>query len=392
MDRQLNTAEPGPAQGPQRGRPSGAARSVASVPRPSVLPAGESRLGPMSRSADSATRLPERHGRISTLPDPRLPSWGPQRRARVAAVVFWGNLLSQIGIILSGAAVRLTGSGLGCSTWPNCEPGQFTPELTMEAGIHPFVEFGNRMLTGVLTVFAIALLLVTWRWLRHKGAGFRRLAWVPLIGTAVQAIVGMVVVFADLHPGVVSPHFLISPLLGAVSMVLLVRLYEGDGRVRLAVPARAMGVFVPLAVMGFVVLLLGTIVTGTGPHSGDAGEVTRIALNPVVASRVHALSVYAFCALLAVLLVVLHRARARREAIVAAWWLVGLTLLQGVIGYVQYFLGLPELVVFLHLIGAALFAASIAWVGARLVTWQDPAAADSPQTPLDTPHDSSEAR
>lgn len=329
----------------------------------------------MSSPVAAARRTPARHGRITTLPDPRLPSWGPARRARLAAVVFWGNLFCQIGIILSGGAVRLTGSGLGCSTWPNCEPGQFTPELTMEAGIHPFVEFGNRSLTGVLSVFAIALLLVSWRWLAHKGTGFRRLAWVPLIGTGVQAIVGMVVVFADLHPGVVSPHFLISPLLAAVSMVLLVRLYDGDGRMRLAVPARAVTVFVPLAVIGFVILVLGTIVTGTGPHSGDAGEITRIDMNPVVASRIHAIAVYVFCAALAVLLVILHRARARREAIVAAWWLVALTLAQGVIGYVQYYLGLPELIVFLHLIGAALFAAAIAWVGARLVTWQEPEAA-----------------
>lgn len=326
----------------------------------------------MSSPVAAAPRAPERHRRLTTLPDPLLPSWGPRRRARVAAVVFWGNLLSQMGIILSGAAVRLTGSGLGCSTWPNCEPGQFTPVLTMEAGIHPFVEFGNRSLTGVLTVFAVALLLVSWRWLAHKGAGFRRLALVPLIGTAVQALVGMVVVFADLHPGVVSPHFLISPVLAAVSMVLLVRLYDGDGAMRRAVPVRALQVFVPLAVVGFVVLVLGTIVTGTGPHSGDAGEVTRIALNPMMASRIHALSVYAFCALLAALLIVLHRTRARREAIVAAWWLVILTLVQGAIGYIQYFLGLPELIVFLHLIGAALFGAGIAWVGARLVTWQEP--------------------
>ncbi|GAA4527845.1 COX15/CtaA family protein [Brachybacterium paraconglomeratum] len=340
----------------------------------------------MSRPVAAAPRAPERYRSLSTLPDPRLPSWGPQRRARVAAVVFWGNLLSQIGIILSGAAVRLTGSGLGCSTWPNCEPGQFTPVLTMEAGIHPFVEFGNRSLTGVLTVFAVALLLVSWRWLGHKGAGFRRLAWVPLIGTAVQAIVGMVVVFADLHPGIVSPHFLISPLLAAVSMVLLVRLYDGDGATRLAVPVRALQVFVPLAAVGFVVLLLGTIVTGTGPHSGDDGEVTRIALNPMLASRIHALAVYLFCALLAVLLIVLHRSGARRKAIVAAWWLVALTLVQGMIGYIQYFLGLPELVVFLHLIGAALFGAGIAWVGARLFTWQEthPAAVTAPDAPLST--------
>lgn len=350
----------------------------------------------MSRPAPTPKRLPERHGSITTLPDPRLTSWGPRRRARVAAFVFWGNLISQIGIILSGGAVRLTGSGLGCSTWPHCEPGQFTPELTMASGIHPFVEFGNRTLTGVLSVFAVAVLLVTWRWLGHKGVGFRRLAWVPLIGTALQAMIGAFVVWFDLHPGLVSPHFLISPLLGAVSMVLLVRLYDGDGRRRLAVPARAVTVFVPLAVAGLLVLVLGTIVTGTGPHSGDAGDVTRIAMDPVIAARIHAIAVYVFCALLAVLLVVLHRARARREAIVAAWWLVALTLAQGAVGYIQYFLGLPELVVFLHMIGAALFSATIAWVGARLVTWQETdsaaSAAGSHDGPHSLTHDSTEAR
>ena len=345
----------------------------------------------MSSASSAPARLPERHGHITTLPDPRLTGWGPARRARIAAVVFWGNLICQMGIILSGAAVRLTGSGLGCSSWPNCEPGQFTPELTMASGIHPFVEFGNRSLTGVLTVFAIALLLVSRRWLGHKGRSFRVLTWVPLIGTALQALIGAFVVWMDLHPGLVSPHFLISPVLAATSAVLLARLYDGDGRTRLAVPRTAMTLFVPLAVVGFVVLLLGTIVTGTGPHSGDAGSITRINASPVVVSRIHALSVYLFCALLAALLVVLHRTGARRAARTAAWALVVLTLLQGVIGYVQYFTGLPTLIVFLHLIGAALFGAGIAWVGARLVTWQEPGTSPTDADAGPVHHDSSPA-
>lgn len=241
----------------------------------------------------------------------------------------------------------------------------------MASGIHPFVEFGNRTLTGVVSFFAIAVLLVTWRWLGHKGVGFRRLAWVPLLGTAVQAVVGAFVVIADLHPGLVSPHFLISPLLTAVSMVLLVRLYDGDGPARVVVPWRAVWIFIPLAAVGFSVLVLGTLVTGTGPHSGDAGEVTRIAMDPRLISRIHSISVYVFCALLAGLLVVLHRSQARPEARFAAWMLLAMTVLQGIIGYIQYFTGLPGLMVFFHLVGAALFAAAIAWVGARLVTWQD---------------------
>ena len=333
--------------------------------------AAEPRLLGMSSPALSAERSPERHGRITTLPDRRLTSWGPQRRARLAAIAIWGNLICQMGIILSGGAVRLTGSGLGCSSWPHCEPGNFTPELTLEAGIHPFVEFGNRTLTGVLSIFAVAVMLVTYRWLSHKGRGFRMLAWVPVIGTAAQALIGAFVVWFDLHPGIVSPHFLISPVLGALSTVLLVRLYDGDSHVRLAVPPRLLGLYVPLAAVGFVVLVLGTLVTGTGPHSGDAGDVTRLMFSPVVITRVHAVAVYLFLALLIALLVVLHRSGARREARTAAWWLLAATLAQGAVGYIQYFTGLPEPVVFGHLLGAAVFAPMIAWVGARLVTWQE---------------------
>lgn len=323
--------------------------------------------------------LPEQHGRISTLPDPRLPSWSAARRARIAAIAFWGNLVCQMGIILSGGAVRLTGSGLGCSTWPNCEPGQFTPELTLEAGIHPFVEFGNRTLAGVLGIFAMAVLLVSWRWLRHKGVGFRRLAWVPLIGTALQAIIGAFVVWLDLHPGLVSPHFLISPVIVAASTVLVVRLYDGDGTARRVVGWPTVGLYAVLAAVGFTVLVLGTLVTGTGPHSGDDGEITRIAIDPLLISRIHAGSVWLFCGLLAVLLVLLYRSAGGRQVRTAAWTLVGLTALQGVIGYVQFFTGLPELLVFFHLLGAALFAAGIAWVGARLVTWR--AAESDPRDP-----------
>ncbi|HJB11662.1 MAG TPA: COX15/CtaA family protein [Candidatus Brachybacterium merdavium] len=318
-------------------------------------------------------RLPERHGRLATLPDSRLTSWGPRRRARIVAFVFWGNLLCQMGIILSGGAVRLTGSGLGCSSWPNCEPGQFTPVLTTEAGIHPFVEFGNRTLTGVLGFFAIALVVVSWRWLGHKGRGFRLLSLVPLIGTGLQGLIGAFVVWLHLHPGLVSPHFLISPVLVAVATVLLVRLYEGNGPIRLVVPRPLVAVFAIMAAAGFTVLVLGTLVTGTGPHSGDAGDIARIAFDPVVISRFHALSVYVFCALLLVILVTLHRLPGRHQALTASWTLLAVTIAQGVIGYVQYLTGLPELLVFFHLLGAACFAAGITWVGTRLVTWQDPA-------------------
>lgn len=300
-------------------------------------------------------------------------------RARIAALVFWGNLLCQIGIIVTGGVVRLTSSGLGCSTWPNCEPGQFTPELTLQAGIHPFIEFGNRALTGVLSVFALALLLIAVLWLRHKGASMLWLALTPLIGTAVQAVVGMVVVFADLHPGVVSPHFLISPVLVALSTLLVHRLYDGDEAGRRSLVPRAMHwMSWALGVVGFGILVLGTLVTGTGPHSGDDVHPERLPFDPRTISWLHADAVMLFCGLLVGLLITLHLIGAPRYSRAAAWVLVGITGLQALIGYVQYFTGLPELLVGLHMLGAGLFAAGIAWLAVSLYSWASPGSPDSP--------------
>lgn len=320
-------------------------------------------------------------GGISTLADPRRPRPGAAARARLAAIVFWGNLVCQIGIIVTGGVVRLTGSGLGCSTWPNCEPGSFTPELTLEAGIHPFIEFGNRTLTGVVSVFAIALLLISFLWLRHKGSGFLLLAALPLVGTGIQAILGAVVVWLHLHPGAVSPHFLVSPILVAISAVLVVRLYGGDGARRPRVPAALRWMFAAMAALGFAVLVLGTLVTGSGPHSGDAEYPARLPFDPRTISWLHADSVMLFCGLLVGLLISLYLVRSARPARRAAWGLVGVTLLQAAIGYTQYFTGLPEVLVGMHLLGAALFAAAIAWCGAALFTWSPDEAADPADVP-----------
>ncbi|SLM98962.1 Cytochrome oxidase assembly protein [Corynebacterium xerosis] len=314
----------------------------------------------------------ERVGRMS-LSGERTLGLSATARARIAAVVFWGNLICQIGIIVSGGVVRLTSSGLGCSTWPNCEPGQFTPELTMESGIHPFIEFGNRTLTGVLGIFAAALLLIALLWLRHKGRGMRWLALTPLAGTALQAIVGMVVVKADLHPGVVSPHFLISPILVALSTLLLYRLYDGDApRRRSVVPTAMHWMSWALGVIGFAILVLGTLVTGTGPHSGDDVHPERLPFDPRTISWLHADAVMLFCGLLVGLLIALHLIGAQRPARRAAWGLVGVTAIQALIGYTQYFTGLPELLVGFHMLGAGLFAAGIAWVAVSLYTWDSP--------------------
>ncbi|MEE6296497.1 COX15/CtaA family protein [Georgenia wangjunii] len=285
----------------------------------------------------------------------------PTRAARVDRLT-WGlavaNLVAQIGIIVTGGAVRLTGSGLGCSQWPLCEPGQFTPEFHAEMGIHPLIEFGNRTLTGVLGVIAVALVWVVYRRepTAARPAPLRRLVWLPLIGIAVQAVVGGITVWVDLHPAIVGSHMLISLALVAVSTYLLLRLRAADGEPVWRVERPVRTIAGALAVVGVVLLVLGVITTGAGPHSGDADEAYRWALDPASVSKLHAWAVWAFVALVLAGLVLLRDAPAARRA----WWvLLGVTLAQGAIGYVQYFTGLPELLVGAHMLGAALLVVSL---------------------------------
>lgn len=278
------------------------------------------------------------------------------------------NLLAQLGIIVTGGAVRLTGSGLGCSQWPMCEPGSFTPQVHDAMGIHPLIEFGNRTLTGVLTLIAAAVLVAVLR--REPTASRPRslkvLAALPLAGVAIQALVGGATVLVDLHPAVVGGHMVISLALVAVSTYLLVRLRGADGPPRPVVPRppRVLGGL--LAAVGVVVVVLGVVTTGAGPHSGDADEPYRWALDPASVSRVHALAVWVFLGLLAAGLVLLRAAppRVRRPWSV----LLAVTLAQGAVGYVQYFTGLPELLVGAHMLGAGLLVVALVNALAALST------------------------
>ncbi|WP_251151228.1 COX15/CtaA family protein [Cellulosimicrobium sp. Marseille-Q4280] len=264
------------------------------------------------------------------------------------------NLVAQIGIIVTGGAVRLTGSGLGCSTWPQCEPGQFTAQFHPETTYHQFVEFGNRTLTGVLSVIAIAALVLVWTD-RSRVLSYRVLGAVPLLGVAAQAVIGGVIVLLHLHPGWVSLHFVVSAALVAVSLLLLHRSGEGDGPPvpTVDVPTRTLAWV--LGGLTAVVVVLGVITTGAGPHSGDSEVGYRLAVDPALMSKLHAWSVWAFVAVLVVYLV---RVRSASETVRrAAWLLLAITLAQGAIGYVQYFTGLPALLVGLHMLGSALLVA-----------------------------------
>lgn len=269
------------------------------------------------------------------------------------------NLVAQIGIIVTGGAVRLTGSGLGCSTWPQCHPGQFSAEFHPATTYHEFVEFGNRTLTGVLGVVAVLALLLVWTD-RSRVLSYRLLGAVPLLGVAAQAVIGGVIVLLHLHPGWVSLHFLVSAALVAVSLLLLHRSGEGDGPPVPTVDRATRATAWVLAALTAAVVTLGVITTGAGPHSGDDEVGYRLAVDPAAMSKLHAWAVWVFVAVL-----VLYLVRVRRASPVvrrAAWLLLAITLAQGAVGYVQYFTGLPALLVGLHMLGSALLVAGTARV------------------------------
>lgn len=263
------------------------------------------------------------------------------------------NIFTQGGIIVTGGAVRLTGSGLGCSTWPQCEPGEFTPEFHNATSLHPFIEFGNRTLTFVLLVVAVALAIGVWNTRRD-------LRWwgiLPLAGVFGQAILGGVTVLTGLNPVAVAPHFLLSA--GLVwQAVWLALAYRNAPRRNGRCIKKPMLVSTFLLV---VLLFLGTLTTGAGPHSGDADATERLGLDPALIARAHAMSVWAFIIVLAYIVYRVRRDRSvgERDEVRKAWMvLVIVTLLQGAIGYIQYFTGLPEIIVGMHLAGAAILTAA----------------------------------
>jgi len=264
----------------------------------------------------------------------------------------WASVVANTLIVLTGGLVRLTGSGLGCPTWPRCTDESFVPHRAL--GVHGVIEFGNRMFTYVLVAVAVGTLIAVWRWAGSSGAA-RRLAVVLALGIPFQGVIGGITVLTDLNPWIVSLHLLLSMVLIGGSVLLVVHLRGDTGT---SVPSRS----VALARLTFAVLVLvvylGTVVTGSGPHAGDA-DSPRNGLDPHVMSHVHASSVYLLVALTLATVVALRGTSAARYAML----LLGVELLQGTIGFVQYFTDLPVALVAAHLVGAAVLMAT----GTRLV-------------------------
>ncbi|WP_248123381.1 COX15/CtaA family protein [Micrococcus lacusdianchii] len=304
-----------------------------------------------------------------TSPAPRTPDDEgglaarlPRRISPLTRRLAIASLVSEIGIIVTGGAVRLTGSGLGCPTWPRCTPESLTN--TPEMGIHGVIEFGNRTLTFVLVIIAVAMFLSLWNLRRTHRSPF----WMSvglLAGIPAQAVVGGITVLTQLNPWVVALHFIVSAVMVAVATLLVIRVgtelrAEGpgapvvDGRTTAVTRAAAWAVFA----LTWVVVYLGTVVTGTGPHGGDPGA-PRHAFDPLTVTRVHALPVYLILAATLVLLFTVHGAAGastrQRGAVLR---LLGVLVLQAGIGYAQHFTGLPVGLVILHMLGSALLVAA----------------------------------
>jgi len=274
--------------------------------------------------------------------------------------IYTALVVVQAGILITGGAVRLTGSGLGCPTWPRCTPGSYTPVPHQAQGtLHSWIEFGNRLLTILLFIAIIAAVIGVIR-LRNRYSEKRALNWLALtqiFGIVAQIVLGGITVLTHLNPATVGAHFLLSILLIGASLSLRQRMLD---KPRFTLTATSTLLIRFVLALTAVVLIIGTVVTGTGPHAGDI-QARRYHLNPQVISWIHADAVIALTALTFALILLLRATEdvAHRSLVVKQAGLFFLICLgQGLIGYIQYFTGLPEALVAAHLLGA-----DLVWLG-----------------------------
>jgi cytochrome c oxidase assembly protein subunit 15 len=258
----------------------------------------------------------------------------------------WATLTANIVLVVTGGAVRLTGSGLGCPTWPRCDDSSFTPHGAL--GVHQLIEFGNRTLTFVLVAVAVATFVAA------RASGRRdltRMSVLLALAIPAQAVLGGITVLTDLNPWVVSLHLIVSLAIVSLAVLFLHRLdHPAVTPATGTVPALAWTTYA----VTWLVLYAGTVVTGSGPHAGDA-KAPRNGLDPLQISQFHADLVFLLIGLSAGLWFALLAAGADTRP---ATLLLAVEGVQAVIGFVQYFAGLPVAVVMLHMLGAALVVAS----------------------------------
>lgn len=279
----------------------------------------------------------------------RLPRLSPTTYRRIALA----TLVSLVAITVVGAGVRLTGSGLGCSTWPSCEPGSFTPRSASDG--HAMIEFANRLLNAAVGLLAIAA-VVGARLRRPYRPDLFRWALGVFAWVLSNGLVGALVVWLHLSPVSVIGHFVLA--LGAIWSAVVLHRRAGmepapAGPRRYAGTPRFVAAVRVLVVAAALVLLTGTLVTGSGPHAGD-DRADRLALEVGTVARVHGLAVIAFLAITVAVVRMAHRGDAAAHVAPRTHELLVVLLAQGALGYWQYFTGVPALLVTFHVLGAAL--------------------------------------
>lgn len=303
----------------------------------------------------------------------RRPQISPAAYRRVTLLA-----LAALGIIvITGAAVRLTGSGLGCSTWPNCEPGSLVPR--QETGVHGLIEFVNRLFTGVVSVAVILAVLGS----LVRTPRRRDLTWWSLslvAGVLGQIVLGGLTVIFELAPPFVMGHYLVSAVLVGCATVLHHKAGEPDHGERRPVATPEIRLLTK-ALVGAVglVLVTGTVVTGSGPHGGDE-DVQRLDFFVPDVVRIHAIAVWLLLAGTLWTIVLVRRGGASPVVERALWTLVAAEIAQGAVGYTQYFTGVPELLVAIHILGsmAVLIAAVLVLLRTTVI---EPSSEPAPNAP-----------
>jgi len=255
-------------------------------------------------------------------------------------------LFLQAALVVTGGAVRLTGSGLGCPTWPECTPGSYTPVPHQAEGqLHAWIEFGNRLLTFVLVFASIAVLIAV---LRAGRKDLRGLALGQFLGIFGQGVLGGITVLTDLNPIPVAGHLLLSIILIAGATSLHSRRRAPVSFVK--APSLTSKISITHIATSFLVIVLGTLVTGSGPHAGDL-QAKRFGFDIRTVAWIHADAVI-FLLGITVAFYVAQGTSDRTKRAIKVFAVIALA--QGAIGYVQYFTGIPEVLVAAHLLGATL--------------------------------------
>ncbi|AWV48964.1 hypothetical protein JK2ML_0587 [Mycobacterium leprae Kyoto-2] len=299
---------------------------------------------------------------VDLIPDPGL---------RVQRIIAATVLLTQGGITVTGAIVRVTASGLGCPTWPQCFPGSFTPVAVTEVPrIHQAVEFGNRVVSIAVVIAALLAVLTVTR--ARRRTEVRVYAWLMPISTVLQAVIGGITVLTGLLWWTVAIHLLTSMIMVWLAVLLYVKVGEPDGGIAYERVIRPLCALTALTAVNLaVVLVTGTLVTAAGPHAGDRSPsrtVPRLRVEITTLAHLHSSLLVAYLALLVGLGFGLLAVGATRAILVRLAVLFALVCAQAAVGTTQYFTGVPAALVAVHVAGAAACTAATAALWASMRT------------------------